>query len=84
METLLEYGVVETPLDVIQMLTINGAELRGHDADMGTVERGKYADLIVVEGNPLENVTALGNIVHVFVGGEQLVTAGELSDWYGW
>lgn len=84
METLLEYGVVDTPLEVIQMLTINGAELRGHDANVGTIEVGKYADLIVVDGNPLEDITAFGNIVHVFVGGDQLVTNGEMTDWFDW
>jgi imidazolonepropionase-like amidohydrolase len=84
MQTLLEYGVVQSPLDVIQMLTINSAELRGDEKDFGSVEAGKYADLLVVDGDPLSDITALGNVVHVFVGGEQLVRDGALDDWYDW
>jgi imidazolonepropionase-like amidohydrolase len=84
MQTLLEYGVVQSPLDVIQMLTINSAELRGDEKDFGSVEASKYADLLVVDGDPLSNITALGNIVHLFVGGEQLVRDGALDDWYDW
>jgi imidazolonepropionase-like amidohydrolase len=84
MQTLLEYGVVQSPLDVIQMLTINSAELRGDEKDFGSVEASKYADLLVVDGDPLSDITALGNVVHVFVGGEQLVRDGALDDWYDW
>ena len=84
MQALLKYGVVETPLDIIQMLTINGAELRHVDDEVGTVEAGKLADLVVVDGDPVADVTALGNVVHVFVGGEQLVQDGQMNDWYAW
>lgn len=84
MQALLQYGVVETPLDVIQMLTINSAMLRGDEKDLGTIEAGKFADLVVIDGDPAESITALGNVRHVFVAGEQLVTDGQLTDWYSW
>ena len=84
MQALLHYGVVETPLAVIQMLTINSAKLRGEEKDLGTVEVGKFADLVVIDGDPSDNITAMGNVRHVFVGGEQLVTDGHLTDWYSW
>lgn len=84
MQALLKYGVVETPLDIIQMLTVNSAILRGDAADLGTLEQGKLADLVVISGDPLRDITALGNVVHVFVGGEQLVTNGQMTDWYDW
>lgn len=84
MQALLKYGVVETPLDIIQMLTVNSAILRGDAADLGTLEQGKLADLVVISGDPLHDITALGNVVHVFVGGEQLVTNGQMTDWYDW
>jgi len=84
MQALLKHGVVETPLDVIQMLTINGAELRGDDADLGTVETGKFADFAIIEGDPMAGIEALGNVRHVFVNGEQLVKDGQLNDWYSW
>jgi imidazolonepropionase-like amidohydrolase len=84
MECLLKYGAVRTPLEVIQMLTINSAELRGDAATLGTVESGKLADLVVVGGDPLRDVHALGDVRHVFVNGEQLVNNGRLEDWYTW
>ena len=84
MQALLKYGVVNTPLDVIQMLTVNSAKLRGDEKDLGTVETGKLADLVVIGGDPVDSISALGNVRHVFVGGEQLVTDGQLTDWYSW
>ena len=45
MQKLIEVGVAKRPLDVIQMLTVNSAELLGESANFGTVEAGKYADL---------------------------------------
>lgn len=84
MQALLKYEVVEKPLDVVQMLTINGAELRGDEADLGTVEVGKFADLVVIDGNPNESVDVLANVKHVFVDGEHLVKDSQMNDWYSW
>ncbi len=84
MQTLIDLDIVKTPLDVIQMLTINSAELRGHEDRLGTLEAGKQADIVVIDGDPVADITALGNIIHVFVNGEQLVANGEMNDWYGW
>ena len=44
---------------VIEAATRVGAELLGVDGDLGTVEKGKLADLLVVEGNPLEDLGCL-------------------------
>ncbi len=84
MEFLLKYEVVRTPLDVIQMLTINSAELRGDAESLGTIEAGKLADMVFVDGDPLKDIRALGQIRHVFVDGEHLVNGGVLQDWYSW
>jgi imidazolonepropionase-like amidohydrolase len=84
MQALLKYEVVDKPLDIIRMLTINSATLRGDAADLGTVEKGKFADLVIVSGDPKNDIAALGNVVHVFVNGEQLVKNGEMNDWYDW
>lgn len=84
MQALLQHRVVESPLAVIQMLTINSAELRGDQDRLGTVEEGKLADLVVIDGDPLADVSALGNVRHVFVDGDQLVKNGEMNDWYTW
>ncbi len=47
------------PLEVITAATLHGAELLGRDADIGTVEKGKLADLIIVPENPLQNFKTL-------------------------
>ena len=54
-----------TPWQVLLAATKNAAELCGAGKDLGTVEVGKLADLIVVAGNPLEDVRNLGNLLLV-------------------
>jgi imidazolonepropionase-like amidohydrolase len=61
------------PLEVIRWATINGAELMGRGHELGTVEAGKLADLLVVDGNPLENMDVLtdsANLLAIVKGGE--------------
>jgi imidazolonepropionase-like amidohydrolase len=84
MHALLKYEIVTAPLDIIRMMTINSATLRGDADRMGTVEAGKLADLVVVDGDPLAGVGALARVRHVFVGGEHLVRDGEAARWYAW
>lgn len=52
------------PLEVIQSATLNGAELLGIDAETGSIEIGKKADLIVVNENPLDNLKVLYGTGH--------------------
>lgn len=47
------------PLEVIRAATLNGAELIGRDADLGTIAKGKLADLVIIGENPLENFKVL-------------------------
>ncbi|HEV8582871.1 MAG TPA: amidohydrolase family protein [Thermoanaerobaculia bacterium] len=47
------------PLEVIRAATLKGAEALGLDKEIGTVEAGKLADLVVLRENPLENLAAL-------------------------
>lgn len=84
MENLIKHNVVTSPLEVLRMLTINGATLRGDADRLGTVEAGKLADLVVIDGDPLADIRVMRNVVHVFLDGEHLVQGGELRDWYGW
>ena len=49
-ELLLEAGF--TPAEVVQIMSANGAKVLGIDDDTGTVEIGKVADLVVLEGDP--------------------------------
>ncbi|WP_340026572.1 amidohydrolase family protein [Paenibacillus sp. FSL K6-1096] len=51
-----------SPLHVLQMTTLNGAEFLGRLDDMGTVEAGKNADLVLLDANPIESVQNLHKI----------------------
>jgi imidazolonepropionase-like amidohydrolase len=48
------------PLEVIRWATANGAELAGRAHELGTLEAGKLADLLVVDGDPSVDITVLG------------------------
>jgi imidazolonepropionase-like amidohydrolase/Tol biopolymer transport system component len=45
-----------TPMEALRAATADGARYLGLDADLGTIEKGKLADLIVLDRNPLENI----------------------------
>ena len=45
-----------SPLEILQMTTLNGAQFLGREATMGTVEVGKDANLVVLSANPLQSV----------------------------
>jgi imidazolonepropionase-like amidohydrolase len=59
-----------TPLAAIQAATINDADLLGWSDKVGTVEAGKWADLIAVDGDPLADVTTLEKVKFVMKGGD--------------
>ena len=54
----------------IRMATRDSAELIGISDDVGTLEPGKWADVIAVAGNPLENIALLEDVRFVMKGGE--------------
>ncbi|HWR17367.1 MAG TPA: amidohydrolase family protein [Terriglobales bacterium] len=58
-----------TPLQAIQTATVNDADLLGWSDRIGTIEKGKYADIIAVEGDPTKDVTVLQNVRFVMKGG---------------
>jgi imidazolonepropionase-like amidohydrolase len=58
-----------TPLEAIQTGTVNGADLLGWSDRIGTLEAGKFADIIAVEGDPTKDVTVLQHPVLVMKGG---------------
>ena len=47
------------PLEVIRSATLYGAQALGTEKDIGSVEVGKLADLVIVDANPLENLQLL-------------------------
>ncbi len=60
-----------SPLQAISAVTKVPAMLMKQEANLGTLEPGKLADVIVVKGNVLENVSNLRNVVHVIKGGKK-------------
>jgi imidazolonepropionase-like amidohydrolase len=62
-----------TPLEAIRAATLNASEALGR-ADVGVVERGRFADLVAVKGDPLVDVRVLENVAAVVKGG--VVVAG--------
>jgi imidazolonepropionase-like amidohydrolase len=50
-----------TPLEVITCATRTGAEIMGRGDEFGTLERGKLADVLVVDGDPVKDITVLGD-----------------------
>ena len=58
-----------TPLEAIRAATVNAAELLGWSDRVGSIAPGKYADIIAVRGNPLQDVTTLERVAWVMKGG---------------
>ena len=70
------------PTDAIKAATVNAADLLGRSASIGTIEPGKDADIVAVEGDPLGDITLLQRIGFVMkwgrvfkLGGERQLTA---------
>ena len=64
---MVSYGM--SPLDAIRSATVRGAELLRMEGELGALEPGKLADVIAVEGDPLEDITALRRVVFVMKAG---------------
>ena len=65
------------PLEAIQAATVRGSELLGLSDQIGTLEAGKYADVVAVAGDPLGDITAMENVVFVMKGGVVFKMAGQ-------
>jgi imidazolonepropionase-like amidohydrolase len=58
-----------TPAQAIRSATVSAAELLGWSDQVGTIEAGKYADIVAVPGDPLSDVTVLEKVDFVMKGG---------------
>jgi imidazolonepropionase-like amidohydrolase len=58
-----------SPLQSIQAATINAADLLGWNGKVGALDAGAWADIIAVDGDPLQDVTTLEHVRFVMKGG---------------
>ena len=58
-----------TPMEALRCATLYGAQYLGLDTDIGSLEPGKLADLIVLEKNPLQNIRNSESIRNVMING---------------
>jgi len=65
---MVKYGM--TPMQAIQSATKNAADLLGKSDLLGSIQPGKYADIIAVSGDPLENIRVLENVKFVMKEGK--------------
>lgn len=70
LELLVEVGL--TPMEALQASTKTAAELVGNQNLVGTIEVGKQADMLLLDGDPLEDIASLRNIWAMFLGGRRI------------
>ncbi len=69
-----------TPMEAIQAATRVGAELLGWEERVGSIRPGLLADLVAVEGDPLEDLSELERVTFVMLGGRVVKGPGALSE----
>jgi imidazolonepropionase-like amidohydrolase len=67
LELMVQYGM--NPADVLRADLLNGAKLLGWSGQIGELKPGLYADIIAIQGNPLEDITTLRKVTFVMKNG---------------
>lgn len=65
---MVKYGM--TPIQAVRSATTTAAEMLGMQKDVGSIDAGKYADIVALKGDPLADITLLQKIDFVMKGGE--------------
>jgi imidazolonepropionase-like amidohydrolase len=65
---MVKYGM--TPMQAIQSATSSAADLLGHSDIVGSIKAGKYADVIAVTGDPLQDIRVLEKVEFVMKDGK--------------
>lgn len=68
------------PMFALQAATVSAAQLLGHEKDLGSLTRGKLADLIAVPGNPLEDISVMKRVSFVMKEGVVYKREGKAVD----
>ena len=58
-----------TPLEAIKIATLNGSIALGFDKTIGTIEPGKSADLLIIDGDPSKNISNIRKVLYIFKNG---------------
>ena len=66
-----------TPMEVIQSATLRPAQMQGVEKDLGTVTEGKLADMVIVDGDPLQDITLLQHKIVLIIKDGEVYTPGE-------
>lgn len=61
-----------TPLEAVQAATTVAAELMGWSEQIGSIDKGKFADLVAVDGDPLQDISTLQHVKFVMKAGETI------------
>jgi hypothetical protein len=69
MELMVQSGL--TPMQVVQSFSKDASEALGIDKEFGTLAKGKVADLLVLEKNPLDNIANMRSIQTIYLGGRK-------------
>ena len=73
---MVRYGM--TPMQAIQAGTLSGATLLGRETEVGSVATGKFADLVAVKGDPLQDIAVLEHVDFVMKGGSVFKRDGQI------
>ena len=65
---MVEWGM--KPIDAIRAATLNGADIMGWSDQVGAIEKGHFADIIAIDGDPLADINAMSKVKFVMKGGE--------------
>ena len=72
---MVKYGM--TAMQAIQAATSSAADLLGHSKEFGSIKPGKYADIIAVDGDPLQDISTLEQVQFVMKDGKVYKSAGK-------
>jgi imidazolonepropionase-like amidohydrolase len=75
-ELMVKYGM--TPMRAIHAGTLAAATLLGKDAEVGSLERGKLADIVAVAGDPMQDIRTLQHVDFVMTGGAVFKQHGQV------
>jgi imidazolonepropionase-like amidohydrolase len=71
---MVELGVKRDNYDALRCATIVAAHVSNLNESLGTLEAGKWADFIVIDGNPLADLDALNHVQQTFIAGKEMIT----------